>query len=33
MTRDPAALRASLDARLLLLAAERAVDVNRLRRH
>lgn len=29
----PSALRASLDARLLLLAADRATDVNRLRRH
>ncbi|WP_206447960.1 nucleotidyl transferase AbiEii/AbiGii toxin family protein [Agrococcus sp. KRD186] len=33
MARDPAALRASLDARLQLLAAERGQDVNRLRRH
>lgn len=32
-TRSPSALRASLDARLLLLAHERGVDVNRLRRH
>lgn len=31
--RTPAALRASLDARLVLVAQERAVDVNRLRRH
>lgn len=29
----PAALRASLDARLLLVASQRATDVNRLRRH
>ncbi len=32
-TRTPAALRASLDARLQLLARERGQDVNRLRRH
>jgi hypothetical protein len=31
--REPRALRASLDARLQLLAQERGVDVNRLRRH
>lgn len=31
--REPSALRASLDARLQLLARERAQDVNRLRRH
>ncbi len=31
--RTPAALRASLDARLLLVASERMTDVNRLRRH
>lgn len=31
--RTPAALRASLDARLILVAREQGVDVNRLRRH
>lgn len=33
MARHPAALRASLDARLQLQAAERGQDINRLRRH